>query len=289
MPGLTLAGIMELEPPPTPSHFPSAQTQGVINPLTQITFILFLQSWQMHVAIRLLPLICTCLWVLNSIPQENGSKFNEKIFYHHYFYKTSAFLENMLIFMCWHEKKPPSNMKRFNVVKLFGFVPRKYFWVLYTEFSRAFPFRSNGIDTGMIAGLLCSANICCVVCWRQRGGNHSWTVSVGEPSCCSSHFRCTAIYSVSELALGSCSCCQQTWDPSKQELFPQWALLKQPHCWTNAFIKHSPVRLLLNTAHSVLKTQAIIMTPHSAFTFFKHFAVSQIVPIHFWPCSSATS
>lgn len=39
---------------------------------------------------------------------------------------TSAFLENMLIFMCWHEKKPPSNMKHFNVVKLFGFVPRKY-------------------------------------------------------------------------------------------------------------------------------------------------------------------
>lgn len=76
----------------------------------------------MHVAIRLLPLIYTCLWVLNSIPQENGSKFNEKIFYH----TTSAFLENMLIFMCWHEKKPPSNMKHFNVVKLFGFVPRKY-------------------------------------------------------------------------------------------------------------------------------------------------------------------
>lgn len=97
----------------------------------------------------------------------------------------------------------PPNMKHFNAVKLFcfGFVPRKYFWGLYIEFSRAFPFRSNRIDAEMIAGLLCSANICCAVCWRQRGGNHSWTISVGEPWCCSSHFRCTAIYSVSELAL----------------------------------------------------------------------------------------
>lgn len=34
MPELTLAGIVELEPPPTPSHSPSVQTQGVINPLT---------------------------------------------------------------------------------------------------------------------------------------------------------------------------------------------------------------------------------------------------------------
>lgn len=158
----------------------------------------------MHVPIRLLPLICMCPWVLNSMPQENGSKLNEKIFYHHCFYKTSAFLENMLIFMCWHKKNHlPPNMKHFNAVKLFcfGFVPRKYFWGLYIEFSRAFPFRSNRIDAEMIAGLLCSANICCAVCWRQRGGNHSWTISVGEPWCCSSHFRCTAIYSVSELAL----------------------------------------------------------------------------------------
>lgn len=36
MPGLTLAGIVKLEPPPTRSHFSSVQTWSISNPLTPI-------------------------------------------------------------------------------------------------------------------------------------------------------------------------------------------------------------------------------------------------------------
>lgn len=117
------------------------------------------------------------------------------------FYKTSVFFENMAILMCYFVKKV---LKTWNTSMWLNYSALALCPGNILGLSCAFSLRSNKIDTKITSRLLCPVNIYC--CRLEIDRVITCELFLWESSCCTSYFICSAIYSLSEIALRDYSC-----------------------------------------------------------------------------------